>query len=69
MDSRSGSTPASAIGFPMGRSKWRSNWASNPKKLGKLDNHGQEPWKLPVPAFIEKLYRKRSGKDRPDAVL
>jgi hypothetical protein len=41
----------------------------NPKKLGKLDNHGQEPWKLPVPAFIEKLYRKRFGKDRPDAVL
>lgn len=41
----------------------------NPKKLGKLDNHGQEPWKLPAPAFIEKLYRKRFGKDRPDAVL
>ena len=41
----------------------------NPKKLGKLDNHRQEPWKLPLPAFIEQLYRKRFGKDRPDVVL
>jgi hypothetical protein len=41
----------------------------NPKKLGKLDNHHQEPWKLPLPAFIEQLYRKRFGKDRPDVVL
>jgi hypothetical protein len=28
----------------------------NPKKLGKLDNHEQEPWKLPLPEFIRKLY-------------
>ena len=41
----------------------------NPRKLGKLDNHRQEPWKLPLPAFIEQLYRKRFGKDRPDLVL
>lgn len=41
----------------------------NPKKLGKLDNHPQEPWKLPLPAFIEQLYRKRFGKDRPNVVL
>jgi hypothetical protein len=40
----------------------------NPKKLGKLDNHHQEPWKLPLPDFIAKLYRKRCGKDRPDTV-
>lgn len=40
----------------------------NPKKLGKLDNADQEPWKLPLPAFIESLYRKRFGKDRPDVV-
>jgi hypothetical protein len=40
----------------------------NPKKLGKLDNHRQEPWKLPLPDFIVKLYRKRCGKDRPDTV-
>lgn len=40
----------------------------NPKKLGKLDNADQELWKLPLPAFIESLYRKRFGKDRPDVV-
>src|SRR5215471_10996272 len=40
----------------------------NPKKLGKLDNHDQEPWKLPLPEFIEKIYLKRFGKRRPDAV-
>jgi hypothetical protein len=28
----------------------------NPKQLGKIDNHKQEPWKLPLPQFIEKLY-------------
>jgi len=38
----------------------------NPKKLGKLDHHHQEPWKLPLQDFIAKLYRKRCGKDRPD---
>ena len=40
----------------------------NSKKLGKLDNHHQQPWKLPLPDFIVKLYRKRCGKDRPDTV-
>jgi hypothetical protein len=40
----------------------------NPKKLGKLDNHHQEPWKLPLPQFIRKLYSKRFGKERPNAV-
>jgi hypothetical protein len=41
----------------------------NPRKLGKLDNHHQEPWKSLLPVFIEQLYRKRFGKDRPDVVL
>jgi hypothetical protein len=41
----------------------------NPKKLGKLDNHGQEPWKAPLPEFIERLYLKRLGKRRPDVVV
>ena len=41
----------------------------NPNKFGKLDNADQEPWKLPLPAFIEHLYRKRFNKDRPDVVL
>lgn len=40
----------------------------NPRKLGKLDNADQEPWKLPLPAFIESIYRTRFGKDRPDVV-
>ncbi len=41
----------------------------NPAKLEKIDNHDQEPWKLPLPLFIEHLYRKRFGKDRPDVVM
>ena len=41
----------------------------NPKKLGKLDNHKQETWKLPLPRFIEELYEKRFGKARPDVVV
>jgi hypothetical protein len=40
----------------------------NPKKLGKLDNHDQEPWKLPLSEFIKTLYFKRFGKGRPDVV-
>lgn len=40
----------------------------NPKKMGKLDNHKQEPWKAPLPIFIEDLYYKRFGRDRPDVV-
>jgi hypothetical protein len=38
------------------------------RKLGKLDNAAQEPWRLPRPAFIESLYRKGFGKRRPEAV-
>jgi hypothetical protein len=41
----------------------------NPAKLGKLDNHDQEPWKLPLPQFIEEIYFKRFGKSVPDTVL
>ena len=40
----------------------------NPKKLGNLDNHKQEPWKTPLRQFIEDLYFSRFGK-RPDIVL
>jgi hypothetical protein len=40
----------------------------NPKKLGKLENHDQEPWKLPLSEFIKTLYFKRFGKGRPDVV-
>ena len=40
----------------------------NPKKLGQKANHRQEPWKVPLPEFIEQLYRRRFGKERPDHV-
>jgi hypothetical protein len=38
----------------------------NPKKLGRLNNHKQERWKLPLPLFIEECYLERFGKARPD---
>ena len=41
----------------------------NPKKLGKLDNHNQEPWKAPLPQFIAQLYVKRFGRERPEVVM
>ena len=41
----------------------------NPKKLGKIDNHNQEPWKMPLRQYIEHLYVKRFGKEQPDVVL
>ena len=28
----------------------------NPKKFGGLANHRQEPWKLPLPAFMAECY-------------
>ncbi len=40
----------------------------NPKKFGKIANHKQEPWKAPLPVFIENIYFKRFGKERPDTV-
>ena len=41
----------------------------NPKRLGKKDNHDQEPWKIPLQHYIEHLYFKHYGKERPDVVL
>jgi hypothetical protein len=41
----------------------------NPRKFGKLANHKQEPWKAPLPVFIEQIYRKRFGKTQPDRVI
>src|SRR5208282_602710 len=41
----------------------------NPRKLGSLANHDQEPWKAPLPIFIERIYQKRFGKATPDRVL
>jgi hypothetical protein len=40
----------------------------NPKKFGGLANTKQEPWKAPLPEFIEELYFKHFKKSRPDNV-
>jgi hypothetical protein len=41
----------------------------NPKKLGGLANHDQEPWKMPLPQYIEHLSEKSFGRARPDVVM
>jgi hypothetical protein len=41
----------------------------NPKKLGKMDNHDQEPWKMPLRQYIQHLYFKNFHKERPDVVM
>jgi hypothetical protein len=41
----------------------------NPHKFGQLANHRQEPWKTPLPEFIEALYLKRFGRERPEVVV
>ena len=40
----------------------------NPKKFGGLANTKQEPWKVPLPEFIEELYFKHFKKSRPKNV-
>jgi hypothetical protein len=40
----------------------------NPKKLGGMANHKQEPWKMPLPQFIEHRYQRQFGKKMPDDV-
>ncbi len=41
----------------------------NLRKLGKIDNHDQEPWKIPLRDFTEYLYEKRFGRTRPEVVV
>jgi hypothetical protein len=41
----------------------------NPKKFGKLGQNRQEPWKAPLPQFIEHIYAKRFGRERPEVVV
>lgn len=38
----------------------------SPKKFDGLANTRQEPWKLPLPEFIEELYFKHFNRRRPD---
>lgn len=40
----------------------------NPKKFGGMANHKQEPWKAPLPEYIEYLYEKRFGRSIPKDV-
>ena len=40
----------------------------NPKKLGKIDNHKQEPWKMPLPDFIADLYFRRFRREQPEII-
>ncbi len=40
----------------------------NPRKLGKFANTKQQPWKVPLPAYIERLYKKRFGRSTPEHV-
>ena len=40
----------------------------NPDKLGKIDNHRHEPWKAPLPQFIEDIYYKRFKREQPETV-
>src|ERR1700738_2175626 len=40
----------------------------NPRKLGVLARGRQEPWKLPLPEFIGKCYRKSFGRSEPEHV-
>ncbi len=40
----------------------------NPKKFGSLANTKQEPWKLPLPEFIEELYIKHFKRSRTENV-
>ncbi|OGB98660.1 hypothetical protein A2V82_07545 [candidate division KSB1 bacterium RBG_16_48_16] len=41
----------------------------NPKKFGSLSNHKQEPWKAPLPEFIEDCYYKRFKRRMPEKVV
>ena len=41
----------------------------NPKKLGGLANQAQEPWKAPLPEFIEELYLRRFSRACPERVV
>ncbi len=40
----------------------------NPKKLGGIANHKHEPWKMPLPQFIEHRYQRQFGKKMPEDV-
>lgn len=40
-----------------------------PKRFGKIENHKEEPVEGTLPMFIETLYFKRFGRQRPEEVI
>ena len=55
-------------GFSQAEVQMARELGMNPKKLGKLDNHHQEPWKMPLRQYIQHLYSRRFGKEYPDII-
>lgn len=41
----------------------------NPRRLGKLDKCRLGAWKSPLPVFIEQMYLRRFGRERPEVVV
>ena len=41
----------------------------SPKRFGVYSDRKNQPWKKPLPEFIEAQYQKQFGKPRPDVVL
>lgn len=42
---------------------------AEPEEARRDGHHRQEPWKAPLPQYIEHLYARRFGRERPDVVL
>jgi hypothetical protein len=58
----------SAVVYQNGYYQMARELGLNPKKFGSIANTKQEPWKLPLPEYIEELYFKHFKKSRPDNV-
>jgi hypothetical protein len=56
-----GRRPVGGTASPRVTWRWLGALGLNPKKLGSLDNHRQEPWKAPLAQFIEELHAERFG--------
>jgi hypothetical protein len=52
----------------MNTCKWHVNLGWTQKSSGSWTAITKEPWKLPLPQFIRRLYFKRFGRERPNAV-
>jgi|SRR5215467_250646 len=65
---RSGSTREKRHHLSHAQVQMARELGMNPIKLGKLDNHQQESWKMPLREYIEHFYLKRFGKSSPDNI-